>query len=337
MGGAVVIGASMAGLLAARTISDRADEVAIIERDDLPDEPEPRKGVPQGRHAHGLLASGGQVLDQLFPGILEDLVARGAVTMAPEHGRIWQRGGYRLVPPGIDRPIMMTRPFLEDAVRQRVLALPNVALLKGTASTPSGNGYWLMDVFGHVYAFGDAHNFGGGDYQFPDNAVAIVPTPTGNGYWVVGAKGSVHTFGDAANYGDLPRLRVTLSLNREITNVVATPSGHGYWMIAKDGGVFAFGDAPFFGSMGATALNQEVRSGAATPTGLGYWLFAGDGGVFAFGDAGFYGSMAGHPFHAQILDGGRTADGKGYWLTDRDGRVFPFGDATFYGSAAPSA
>jgi 2-polyprenyl-6-methoxyphenol hydroxylase-like FAD-dependent oxidoreductase len=133
MGGAVVIGASMAGLLAARAVSDCAKQVTIIERDDLPEGPEPRKGVPQGRHAHALLASGGQVLEELFPGILSDLVARGAVTMVPEHGRMWQRGGYRLVPPGIDRPLMMTRPFLEDAVRQRVLGLPNVSLLKGTA------------------------------------------------------------------------------------------------------------------------------------------------------------------------------------------------------------
>jgi 2-polyprenyl-6-methoxyphenol hydroxylase-like FAD-dependent oxidoreductase len=124
----------MAGLLAARVISDHASEVTIIERDDLPDGPEPRKGVPQGRHAHALLASGGQVLDTLFPGILKDLVASGAVTMSPEHGRMWQRGGFRLLPPQIDLPIMMTRPFLESAVRQRVLAVPNVSVVKGAAT-----------------------------------------------------------------------------------------------------------------------------------------------------------------------------------------------------------
>jgi 2-polyprenyl-6-methoxyphenol hydroxylase-like FAD-dependent oxidoreductase len=49
---AVVIGASMAGLLAARVLSDHFEQVTIIERDQLPEGGEPRKGVPQERHAH---------------------------------------------------------------------------------------------------------------------------------------------------------------------------------------------------------------------------------------------------------------------------------------------
>lgn len=57
-GQAVVIGASMAGLLAARVLADRFARVTVLERDVLPDGDEPRKGVPQGRHAHGLLAGG---------------------------------------------------------------------------------------------------------------------------------------------------------------------------------------------------------------------------------------------------------------------------------------
>ena len=68
----------MAGLLAARVLADRVDEVTIVERDELPDEPASRKGVPQGRHAHGLLPSGEMVLRDLFPGITEDLEAGGA-------------------------------------------------------------------------------------------------------------------------------------------------------------------------------------------------------------------------------------------------------------------
>jgi 2-polyprenyl-6-methoxyphenol hydroxylase-like FAD-dependent oxidoreductase len=55
---AIVIGASMGGLLAARALTEHYDVVTLVERDELPDADEPRKGVPQGRHTHGLLARG---------------------------------------------------------------------------------------------------------------------------------------------------------------------------------------------------------------------------------------------------------------------------------------
>ena len=76
---AIVIGASMGGLLAGRALADFYDEVTLIDRDALPHRYEPRKGVPQGRHTHGLLARGREVLDQLFPGFTAELVAEGAV------------------------------------------------------------------------------------------------------------------------------------------------------------------------------------------------------------------------------------------------------------------
>jgi 2-polyprenyl-6-methoxyphenol hydroxylase-like FAD-dependent oxidoreductase len=131
-GGAVVIGASMAGLLAARVLADRFDRVTIIDRDDLPDGADSRKGVPQGRHAHGLLASGEMVLADLFPGLMEDLVTAGAQRVTVRQARWWQYGGYRV---GCAAPdgTFATRPFLEAGVRQRVLALPNVTLLRTAA------------------------------------------------------------------------------------------------------------------------------------------------------------------------------------------------------------
>ncbi|MBV8937125.1 MAG: hypothetical protein JO095_15135 [Alphaproteobacteria bacterium] len=76
---AIVIGASMGGLLAARALADHYDEVSLLERDTLPETHEPRKGVPQGRHAHGLLARGREVLDQFFPGLSEEMVGQGAL------------------------------------------------------------------------------------------------------------------------------------------------------------------------------------------------------------------------------------------------------------------
>ena len=72
---AVVIGASMGGLLAARALSDFYAAVTVLERDTFPLSDVPRKGVPQGRHAHGLLARGRDVIENFFPGWTDEVVA----------------------------------------------------------------------------------------------------------------------------------------------------------------------------------------------------------------------------------------------------------------------
>src|ERR1700744_1830538 len=76
-GHGVVIGASLAGLCAARVLSDFYDEVTEFERDDLPSTPSNRTAVPQGRHVHLLMARGAMEFDGLFPGLLDDMVAAG--------------------------------------------------------------------------------------------------------------------------------------------------------------------------------------------------------------------------------------------------------------------
>ncbi|HXY08122.1 MAG TPA: hypothetical protein VEI52_09750 [Terriglobales bacterium] len=77
---AIALGGSMAGLLASRVLSEHWGQVSLIERDAVPALAEQRRGVPQGRHTHGLLASGRNVLERLFPGISEALLKAGAVT-----------------------------------------------------------------------------------------------------------------------------------------------------------------------------------------------------------------------------------------------------------------
>ena len=77
---AIVVGAGMGGLLAARALADHFDEVTVLERDALPDSPDPRKGVPQGRHTHGLLARGREVLEQSFPGFTEGIIVSANFT-----------------------------------------------------------------------------------------------------------------------------------------------------------------------------------------------------------------------------------------------------------------
>lgn len=128
---AIVIGASMGGLLAARALADHYDEVTVLERDTLPEAHEPRKGVPQGRHAHGLLARGREVLDQLFPGLSEEMVAQGAVYGDVVDEVLWfNHGVYLLNAPSALLGLLISRPMLEDGVRRRLLQLANVRLLE---------------------------------------------------------------------------------------------------------------------------------------------------------------------------------------------------------------
>ena len=127
---AVVLGASMAGLLAARTLSDFFGTVTVVERDVLPDDAANRRGVPQGRHLHALLARGSQVLEELFPVLLDELVTDGVPYF---YGRdlskvYYSLGGHQAVRTGSAESFTgyaSSRPFLECFVRRRVLAIAN--------------------------------------------------------------------------------------------------------------------------------------------------------------------------------------------------------------------
>ena len=76
---AIVVGGGMAGLSAARVLSDRFSQVVLLDRDELPDDANPRPGVPQGKHPHGLLLGGLKALEHLFPGFGDELRQAGAV------------------------------------------------------------------------------------------------------------------------------------------------------------------------------------------------------------------------------------------------------------------
>jgi 2-polyprenyl-6-methoxyphenol hydroxylase-like FAD-dependent oxidoreductase len=129
---AVVLGASMAGLLAARVLADAYERVTVVERDPLPETAENRKGVPQGRHAHLLVPRGTQILSELFPGLLDDLAAGGAPLIRDLAEFRFSPGGHPLRLKGHPADPFIcqaSRPYLEDHVRARVRALPTVQIL----------------------------------------------------------------------------------------------------------------------------------------------------------------------------------------------------------------
>ncbi|MGW4947927.1 FAD-dependent monooxygenase [Actinoplanes sp. NPDC004185] len=126
-GNAVVLGASMAGLIAARVLSDAYDSVTIIDRDVLPNAAAPRRGVPQSRQLHVLLAAGRRALDELFDGLSDELSAAGA-PQVDLHGQVhWCNDGYPMRRAASDLiGIGVSRPLLERTIRARVQKLANV-------------------------------------------------------------------------------------------------------------------------------------------------------------------------------------------------------------------
>ncbi len=128
-GHALVIGGSVAGLCCAETLSHHFERVSVLERDRLPSEPCLRRGVPQAPHQHMLLARGQQLLEELFPGLQEELIACGAVPMDVAEELAWLtpagwaprfRSGITIVP--------CSRQLLEACVRERVRANPRVEI-----------------------------------------------------------------------------------------------------------------------------------------------------------------------------------------------------------------
>jgi 2-polyprenyl-6-methoxyphenol hydroxylase-like FAD-dependent oxidoreductase len=131
---AIVIGGSIAGLLAARVLADRYDEVVVLERDELPEHAVQRKGTPHAVHPHGLLARGLQVLEELFPGFTNALLARGAGIGDIGLDVAVEANGRRFIRTTIGSvAVAASRLLIEAELRQRVRGLPRVRIVAGAS------------------------------------------------------------------------------------------------------------------------------------------------------------------------------------------------------------
>ncbi|MGB5970742.1 MAG: hypothetical protein WBG70_20685 [Spirulinaceae cyanobacterium] len=133
---AVVIGGSMAGLLAGRVLADHFDRVTIIEKGYFPEKPSFRPGVPQSPHLHFLLMQGRIILDKLFPGFTEDLMAAGAQLLDMTADVAWLKPfGWAVRFPSDFNILSLSRSLLDWYIHKRLLALKLVNFLEGGSVT----------------------------------------------------------------------------------------------------------------------------------------------------------------------------------------------------------
>ena len=126
------MGGSMIGLSAAAVLSRYFDRVTVLERDTLSPDTEERKGIPQGRHVHGVLQAGAEVLEQLFPGFWREMLEAGSVSARMGQDWRWFHQGRWKSRQPLDLVFyLQSRPFLEKHVRRRVSSIPNVRLRSG--------------------------------------------------------------------------------------------------------------------------------------------------------------------------------------------------------------
>ncbi|BAY45196.1 hypothetical protein SAMD00079811_27980 [Scytonema sp. HK-05] len=133
---AIVIGGSMAGLVVARILSDRFPAVTLIERDQFPEEPIPRKGTPQSRHIHVLLLQGQIILEKFFPGLRDEMIAAGAHLIDVAADMMWLNpAGWGVRFPSDISMLGFSRDLIDCKVRRRLALINNIRFLQGCEVT----------------------------------------------------------------------------------------------------------------------------------------------------------------------------------------------------------
>ncbi|WP_326692011.1 MULTISPECIES: FAD-binding monooxygenase [unclassified Streptomyces] len=287
MAHAVVLGAGMGGLCAAGSLAQHFERVTVVERDPLPADAAPRRGVPQGRHVHALLGTGDEALERLFPGFGAELVAAGAVRSAVLEQARYVIGGATLArgSTGV-HALQATRPLLEAGVRRRVRALSGVKFLEG------------HDVLGPVIEAGRVtgvrvHKRPGGDERAPDGAAGTGPespeNPESPGTEpevlsaalvvdALGRAGRMAGWLERAGYGAPPEDRTKIDVGYT-TRFLRLPPG----ALEGDRTVLT-GNIPAHPTRGSGLLHQEGDRWTLTLAGMGgdhpptdeegFWAFA---------------------------------------------------------------
>ena len=156
---AIIIGGSLAGLLASRVLAKHFDRVSIVEGDFLPEKPAPRPGIPQSRHPHVLLNRGKIILEEFFPGLEKELVAAGAPSLDPRSMGWFSPAGWAPhFSPDLNDLIMFSRDLLDWQIRRRLAENTNVHFLEGGKVTGLLTNASRAKVAGVSVRFRDRHN-----------------------------------------------------------------------------------------------------------------------------------------------------------------------------------
>lgn len=133
---AVVVGESVAGLTAARVLADAFADVTVLERDEYPDGPAPRRGVPHGAHIHALQEAGRATIEDLFPGFCDTVLARGGLLIdGATDLKFYSEGDYLADGPRRLPTYSASRPLFEHAVRTHATAVEGIDLRPGCQVT----------------------------------------------------------------------------------------------------------------------------------------------------------------------------------------------------------
>ncbi|HNT37184.1 MAG TPA: hypothetical protein PKH07_19490, partial [bacterium] len=178
------------------------------------------------------------------------------------------------------------------------------------------NGYYVVDAFGGLYAFGLPNL---GSLYFSQDGVKDIEIVEGGGYYILNGYGLVDCVGGAKFYGDPPFTGQDRYLDLE-----PTVTGRGYYVLDVAGGIHTFGDATPFAAplmqQGATAVDIEL-----TPDGTGMYLLDSRGAVHALGTAEYHGEVyMGLDVARDLLV---TSEGEGYVVLDAYGSTYRFGVA----------
>ena len=132
---------------------------------------------------------------------------------------------------------MLARVLLPDEIGRPT---DRVALV----ANPSGDGLWVLDRKGNLFAFGNAPEFR--EVPQPDpwrqgSFVAMASTPSGRGVWILERNGNILAFGDAPEFREVPEPEPWRQAS--FVAIASTPSGRGVWLLDRRGQVLSFGDA----------------------------------------------------------------------------------------------
>ena len=132
----IVVGASVTGLVAAAAAARAGRRVLLLDRDEPTDGPEARRTVPHARQIHALLDAGRLTLEELLPGIFDEIEADGGGRVDYGRGMRWYHSGaFKVVCDTPFRAQVQSRGMLEQHIRRRVCALDGVEVRYGTKIT----------------------------------------------------------------------------------------------------------------------------------------------------------------------------------------------------------